>query len=257
MCVKMLVFHLIHAILLKKAVSPLLQISTRATAICSEDGISLKISPPSVSGMVMVLLQINSSSFHRFRCNSNCIQSLDLSFLNSLLSTTNDQESLIVSANYSHDTTHLFQLLQQYSSQCSVRNHIIIGASRTTHLSLLVTLTTIWASMNQNMNMKSYWGSHEFRRILRHIREFACLIEDDGCIVWGIEWYRTARLRMTLFNMDSFMEASEHSTFVWMFHCPSWSDIPECPVMLNCPIGHLGNIKYYFDEKHHRRFPEC
>ncbi|KAI8024693.1 Proliferating cell nuclear antigen [Camellia lanceoleosa] len=268
----MLVFHLIQAILLKKAVSPLLQISTRATAICSEDGISLKISPPSVSGMVMVLLQINSSNFHRFRCNSNCIESLDLSFLNSLLSTTNDLESLIVSANYSHDTTLI------YFNFFTNTHHNAQFESDQTRLLLYYEPRTPGNPYNYLGIHESEYEyqvilgipSKEFRQILRYIREFATLIVDvivtnaevltfrsgsedliltkeAGCIVWGVDSSNQVSFRMTLFNINSFIEASENSAFVWMFQSPDF------PGMLNCPVGHLGNIKYYFDKRYDLR----
>ncbi|CAL5331567.1 unnamed protein product [Camellia sinensis] len=278
----MLSFYIGEGILLKMALSPLFMISKRATLICAMDSISLKTVPPNHSdyGMVMVVLRINSLSLSCFRCSSSAIeniQSLDLSIIDSILSTTTDRELVYVSADSHGPTTFIrFDFLDNFESY----------HNRSMGYNAPFTLGNPYNYLGDYESEYEYdvvlgIPSHEFRRILRHIREFACLIvdvfvtdastltfssgpedlvltiEDDGCIVWGIEWYRTARLRMTLFNMDSFMEASEHSTFVWMFHCPSWSDFPECPVMLNCPIGHLGNIKYYFDERHDRRFPEC
>ncbi|CAL5382974.1 unnamed protein product [Camellia sinensis] len=235
MCVKMLVFHLIQAILLKKAVSPLLQISMRA---------------------------IDSSSLwhlHRFRCNYNCIESLDLSFLSSLLSTTNDLESLIVSANYSHDTTLIYfnffnnthHNAQFVSDQ---RRPLLFDEPRTPG--------NPYNYLDINESEYEYQvilgiPSKEFRQILRCIREFATLVVDvivtdaevlpfrsgsedliltkdlrksskfslsstlyciaAGCIVWGVDSSNQVSFRMTLFNMDSFIEASGHSAFVWMF----------------------------------------
>ncbi|CAL5381883.1 unnamed protein product [Camellia sinensis] len=221
--------------------------------------------------MQISMRAIESSSLwhlHRFRCNYNCIESLNLSFLSSLLSTTNDLESLIVSANYSHDTTLI------YFNFFNNTHHNAQFVSDQRRLLLFDEPRTPGNPYNYlDINESEYECQvilgiplKEFRQILRYIREFATLVVDvtvtdaevlpfrsgsedliltkdlrksskfslsstlyciavfgmtldymsAGCIVWGVDSSNQVSFRMTLVNMDSFIEASGHSAFVWM-----------------------------------------
>ncbi|XP_028097528.1 uncharacterized protein LOC114297322 [Camellia sinensis] len=148
----------------------------------------------------------------------NCIESLDLSFLSSLLSTTNDLESLIVSANYSHDTSLIYfnffnnthHNAQFVSDQ---RRPLLFDEPRTPG--------NPYNYLDINESEYEYQvilgiPSKEFRQILRYIREFATLVVDvivtdaevlpfrsgsedliltkdlrksskAGCFVWGVD----------------------------------------------------------------------
>ncbi|KAI8027791.1 Hydroxyethylthiazole kinase [Camellia lanceoleosa] len=175
----------------------------------------------------------------RFRCNYNCIESLDLSFLSSLLPTTNDLESLIVSANYSHDTTLIYFNFfnnTHHNAQCLIKG----GLFCLTNLALL---------------------------ILRYIREFATLVVDvivtdaevlpfrsgseDLILTKDLRKSSKFSLSSTLYCLAVFgMTLDYMSGRVYCVGVDSSNQSPDFPGMLNCPVGHLGNIKYYFDKRY-------
>ncbi|CAL5382906.1 unnamed protein product [Camellia sinensis] len=266
----MLLLHLVQAILLKNAVSPLTKISAIARAICTADGISLQISPSSAFGMVMAVLRINSSCFEDFRCDASVegVDSLDLSVLNSILFVTNDRDSIIVTAYFDDDKTLIFF---NFLDNTGFKLDCVPAALgiRTIEYKVPHPASTpdILGIKEPEYEYEVIVGipSEEFRRVLRHLRlyeeytvdvsvtdgrvvtfssgsEHLDLTKENGCIFWGTEENDWVHFRIFLHGMNSFIEASENSALVWMFKSP------DSPAMLNCPIGPLGNIKYYFSQ---------
>ncbi|KAL6981913.1 hypothetical protein U1Q18_023531, partial [Sarracenia purpurea var. burkii] len=63
---------------------------------------------------------------------------------------------------------------------------------------------------------------------------------NGDCIIGGAKEDHGDHLGISLHNVNSFLESSELSATVWMLKS---RDLPD---MLNCPVGPLGNISFYF-----------
>ncbi|CAL5340063.1 unnamed protein product [Camellia sinensis] len=247
----MLEFKLVQGNLLKKVVSPLVHIATRATVIATPESISLQTSSPNL--MVIAVARINSYRFDRFYTGQSCSVGIELNALDAILSTTDDDESITVRSLFLENLVsftfrigiHQTRTEEAYVVQIP-NNHVNIDESE------------------YNYDVAVGIPSEEFRHILLYFRSFRggavfvsvtdsqvrfrsvgreiILIKENGdCIIGGVEESDgECRLRLNLYTMNSIFEASQHSPTAWLFGSQ------DAPDMLNCPVEQLGNIFYYF-----------
>ncbi|CAL5397867.1 unnamed protein product [Camellia sinensis] len=229
----MLEFKLVQGNLLKKVVSPLVHIATRATVIATPESISLQTSSPNL--MVIAVARINSYRFDRFYTGQSCSVGIELNALDAILSTTDDAESITVRSLFLENLVsftfrigiHQTRTEEAYVVQIP-NNHVNIDESE------------------YNYDVAVGIPSEEFRHILLYFRSFRggavfvsvtdsqVRFRNGDCIIGGVgEGDGECRLRLNLYTMNSIFEASQHSPTAWLFGSQ------DAPDMLNCPVEQL------------------
>ncbi|KAI8532554.1 hypothetical protein RHMOL_Rhmol11G0222700 [Rhododendron molle] len=230
---------------LKKALSPLLKVSTTfATAICKPDGISLQAFPGEQNDefpLLSAVLRIDPASVDYFRCSPSITANFELGVLDFILSFAPDEGNINVTANYVDDEVN-FASGDSGEDFFGTRYLSCVSNEHPREIDDSVFEYAVVVGI----------ASEDFRRVIWHFRDLSPFVEafvtdedvtfrfgpeeivlkpeDGNCVIGGINGYHRVQVRLSLHNPDSLLEALELSTSVWMLKPRDWPDLLSCPV---------------------------
>ncbi|XP_057462690.1 proliferating cell nuclear antigen large form-like [Actinidia eriantha] len=242
--------------LLRKLVSPLVQIQLSGAVICRLDYLTVQVS----AGFLTGALRLKSSTFNCFICNGTTKAWVGLDDLNRAFLYVTDYESIALRISddpgpgdvltfvykhrfYSRDATSIrlrFRPVPEHHpdiNESEFEYEVVVGIP-----------------------------SEEFCRIFRHFSEseepmveafvtdeevtfrggdsdVVLTPESGDCVIGGMDEY-SMRVNIRIFllgRLDSIIEASQYCSWVWFLK----SRADHSPDMINCPLGALGNFLFY------------
>ncbi|XP_057498398.1 uncharacterized protein LOC130782940 [Actinidia eriantha] len=243
--------------LLMKLLSPIMRIDNRAAVTWTHDHFTVQAWYLHIMGS----LRLKSSCFLNHTCDKPTRRWIDLRHLSNQLSAHADDESLTLS----------FLITSTFNEQTSIyflfKHH---GNFSFTSATLRpVARQNVYNVDESEFEYEVVVGipSEEFRRIIRRFDKSmeSCDVEayvtdgqvifragpkfediilttqGGGCVIWGT-YYRVILPICMLCCAESFIEASEYCTMVWLLHSEG-----DSPNMVNIPIGEIGNFMFFPD----------
>ncbi|KAJ0103139.1 hypothetical protein Patl1_05074 [Pistacia atlantica] len=239
-----------EGVLLRKALKPLVIVERMGTIRYTPDGFSLIVSEQ--DGFVIAALQIKSSDIDYFNCNWP-------------------------SASAGINLANLYDKLLRFGDEClfsmvAEDEAIICLQCKSRRTGAIIYSTMKLSEVAEEhadidgrlqFEYEAVIGIHsaEFRRILsklihRDKKAFVLVTKEvvmvygsaDGfflrkefgeCIVGGVG-EEVIQMSFSLVEVISYQEASALSSFVWILHSK------DGPPVLNCPVGAIGNLMFYF-----------
>ncbi|XP_024160937.1 proliferating cell nuclear antigen [Rosa chinensis] len=241
------------AVLLRKAVAPLVDLADFADVeISPEEVILLTAGNPAISEEDFVVLRIPESTFARFVCDFAGSFVLNLRRLYSNLNRAGDDDALTIHGDDGDDLIG-FVTVNSGTGEFGF-SEMELSESYAEGLDL--------PELDYEYRAIIGIPSEEFRHLIIHLHyfgnsvsvhatdtevQFSAVNEEvvyrtelGECIIGGVQHEHPVSLIFSLHFLSVILNACLLSNIVWLLQ----SD--DLPPMLNCPVGSIGNLMFYF-----------
>ncbi|KAI8571354.1 hypothetical protein RHMOL_Rhmol01G0113500 [Rhododendron molle] len=267
----MLEFKLVQGHRLRNAVGPLQHIRGVATVFCNSETLYLQASD--IDRTIVALLRFRSGFFDHYVVNRKAMAGVGVLALGSILETTDDEDSIAVRADcrsnvidFTFEDVGQFPLialfLVHWNETHETRNtsadivgipgdHVDFDDSSYEYEVVVgvpsAELRRIFASLRNSGPGAIVYVTASRVRIYTAGQEIVLTKEHGECIIGGVkeEDKEITLLGSLHHKINPILEASELCATVWFLQSARRANSPP-PTMINCPIGLMANLNFYF-----------